>query len=530
MPVNDGPVSNAPRSLVPPADWLHGGRSPDTAAGAGYLALVTALALALRLLRLDGMSLWVDEMFTWDLVAPGRDLRFFEQILAAYQGPLYHAAVWPLVRLGDPGVMLRLPAALAGAAAVPLIGALTASLWGRSSGRLAALLLAVNPFAIWYAQEGRGYAFVLLFAAAGGLVMVQAARGGMTGRRAVLLALLGFGGLGGNFSFLFLLAAFALTVPLVARPAAPRQWLVWAAGLGGGVLLALPWLLEAAGIWEVGRVVPGAATGEALRGASTFHPGAVPFALFALVNGFTLGPSLADLHGGDPWAAVTAEWPAIVLGTVPVAVALLLSLRRLDRGRWAMLLWIVVPLACVVLLAMRNIKPFNVRYVAAAQPWLLVLAAAGVGALRGRRHAALAVVLLGVSLWSTGSYFLDDRYAKEDIRGAVAAMHERGGADLPVLAPGVGPVVRYYREDGGEVLGCWDEPTVAGREEARALVARQLGRYDEAWVLSARAWYLDPAGHLPAALAEAGALERVFAGPGVTLDHWRRTAAAEGTP
>ncbi len=528
--MNDGPVSNSPRSLVPPADWLHGGRAPDTAVGAGYLVLVTALALALRLLRLDGMSLWVDEMFTWDLVAPGRDLRFFEQILAAYQGPLYHAAVWPLVRLGDAGVMLRLPAAIAGAAAVPFLGALAASLWGRSSGRLAALLLAVNPFAIWYAQEGRGYAFVLLFAAAAGLVMVQAIRGGITGGRAVLLAALGFGGLGGNFSFLFLLAAFALTVPLVGRPRAPRGWLMWMVALGGGVLLALPWLLEAAGIWEVGRVVPGAATGEALRGDSTFHPGAIPFALFALVNGFTLGPSLAELHGAAPWAAVSAELPAILMGAVPVAVALLLAVRRLDRGRWAMLLWIAVPLAFAVLLAIRNIKPFNVRYVAAAQPWLLVLAAAGVGALRGRAQATLAAVLLGVSLWSTGAYFLDDRYAKEDIRGAVAAMHEHGGADLPVLAPGVGPVVRYYREDGGEVLGCWDEAVVTGRDTARDLVGRQLGRYDEAWVLSARAWHVDPSGHLPAALAEVGVMERVFTGPGVTLDRWRRKDVAEGTP
>ena len=65
----------------------------------------------LRLLRLDGMSLWIDEVFTWDLVAPGRGLRFGEQILAAYQGPLYHAAVWPLLRVADTAFMLRLPAA-----------------------------------------------------------------------------------------------------------------------------------------------------------------------------------------------------------------------------------------------------------------------------------------------------------------------------------------------------------------------------------------------------------------------------------
>ena len=40
-----------------------------------------------------------------------------------------------------------------------------------------------------------------------------------------------------------------------------------------------------------------------------------------------------------------------------------------------LLLWILVPLVCVTLLALRNVKPFNVRYVAPAFPWVLAIAA-----------------------------------------------------------------------------------------------------------------------------------------------------------
>ena len=70
----DHPAAESPprTSLVPPDGWLAPVRTATDTPGVRYLLLVTALALALRLLRLGAMSLWIDEWFTWDLVAPGR--------------------------------------------------------------------------------------------------------------------------------------------------------------------------------------------------------------------------------------------------------------------------------------------------------------------------------------------------------------------------------------------------------------------------------------------------------------------------
>ena len=53
------------RSMVPPAGWLDD--KPDLQRGLtpGFLVLITALAAVLRFFRLDGQSLWVDEIFTW---------------------------------------------------------------------------------------------------------------------------------------------------------------------------------------------------------------------------------------------------------------------------------------------------------------------------------------------------------------------------------------------------------------------------------------------------------------------------------
>jgi len=521
-------------SLVPPAGWLDPGAPVREGCGAAYLLLVTLLGLGLRLLNLDGMSLWIDEAFTWNLVAPGRGHDFATQILGAYQGPLYHAAVWPLVRLQDTEVMLRLPAALAGAAAVPVLGVLAARLGGRQVGRLAALLLALSPFAVWYAQEARGYSFLVFFACAAGLALLRALQDGLTTGRAAVLALLVFGGLASNFAFVMLLLAFGLTVLWWARPRRAGEWARWALALGGGVVLAAPWLLEALGIWEVGRVVPGAATGEALRGETTFTPWALPFSAWSLIYGFTLGPSLRELHAG-PLAAVRDHVPVIALGSIVAALALLLALRRWDGARWdrrrtLLLLWIAIPVLGVVLLAVRNIKPFNVRYVATALPWLLVLMSIGLTAAGRRLRLAIGgalVLLLAASLLNLAT---DDRYAKADVRAMVAALLAAEAPPRPVLVPAVAPVVRYYGGDAaGPVDGLFDEPRITSPELADALVARQLAGHDAAWLVWARSWYLDPYHLLPGALARAGTLERIAEGPGAALDLWRRRPSAAGS-
>lgn len=519
--MNERPPSRL-GSLVPPAGWLDDDGADAEGVGAGFLFLVTLVALALRLFSLDGMSLWVDEVFTWELVTPRPGAEFWPHILAAYQGPLYHAAAWPLVRLADTAFMLRLPAALAGTFTVTLLGIFAGRLWGRGAGRLAAVLACVAPFLIWYSQEARGYAFVMFFATASGMVLMNAVRHGLGSGRALGLALLIGAGLMSNFSFIFLVIAYGLSVLLVARPRRAGEWLAWSLALGGGVVLALPWLLEAAGIWEVARVVPGADTGEALRGETTFSPWALPFTGFALLYGFTLGPSLAELHAPDRLAVLGEHVPVLAVAALAALVPLLFSLLQLGRRRWLLVLWLLIPVLGVVLLATRNVKPFNVRYLATIWPWLLLLLAAGAMRMAVWPRRLCVGAVLALCLASLGGLFFMGDYAKADVRGAVAAMVTAGAeAGDPVLVPTVGPVVRRYFP-AADVRGCWDEAPLADAAMADALVARQLAGRNDAWYIRARSWDLDPQGLLPAALSRAGSLERLYEGANVSVDRWRR--------
>jgi mannosyltransferase len=509
-------------SLVPPSGWLTPPDTDSSGCGAWYLLLITGLAAVVRFWRLDAMSLWIDEIFTWNLADPNRGLGIYEMLQAAYQGPLYPVLVRPLLALQESAFLFRLPACAAGVLAAPLLGIFTARLFGRVTGRLSALFLAISPFAVWYSQEGRGYSFLILFSIAAGLVMLSAMRAGPTWRRMLALVLFSFLGISSNNAFLILLVAFGVTVLVAARPLTRNGWMMWGLGLAGGVALSLPWLLNAAGVWEFGRVMPGAALGESLRGETTFTWWALPFTGHAFFYGFSLGPALSELQGLDRMEAVRRELPILIIGGLCATAAVVIGLFRLKRRQVFLLLWISIPLALVILLGIRNIKPFNVRYVATAFPWVLTLAALGVARSCRWVRLTLSSGLCVLFLISLNGYFTGERYAKEDIRGAVAAIAASPIPERPILAPTVAVVVRHYWRGESPVMGMYSEPLIKNNAMADATAKRQLEGLDEAWILWARSWHLDPGHRLPDAVAKHGRLERIHTGPGVAVDLWRR--------
>jgi mannosyltransferase len=122
---------------------------------------LTALALGLRLTSLS-RGLFTDEAYSFALAQRG-----FGHMLAlfAYEsnGTLYSVALWPLVRIfGSGEALLRFPAVIAGVASVPAVWWAARELAGARAALVAAGLLAINPMAVWYSQEARAYAFIVL--------------------------------------------------------------------------------------------------------------------------------------------------------------------------------------------------------------------------------------------------------------------------------------------------------------------------------------------------------------------------------
>ncbi|ROO83655.1 mannosyltransferase [Actinocorallia herbida] len=142
-------------------------------------ALVPALAalagLATALWTLGTPSLWRDEAVTADLA--GRSLPQLGAVLGEIDA--VHAAYYVVMQLwtavaGDSVIALRLPSALAAAAAAGLTAALGRRLVSDRTGLIAGLLVAASPFVARHAQEARQYALVMALAALASWLLVRA--------------------------------------------------------------------------------------------------------------------------------------------------------------------------------------------------------------------------------------------------------------------------------------------------------------------------------------------------------------------
>ncbi len=139
---------------------------------------LTALGAALRFATLDRQSFWLDELVTASLLDRGFVDALREVPRSEATPFVYYIVAWAwgsLFGLGEAG--LRSLSALAGTATIPVAYGAGAVLVSRRSGLVAAALVAVNPFLIWYSQEARSYALLALFGAASVLAFGFALRG-----------------------------------------------------------------------------------------------------------------------------------------------------------------------------------------------------------------------------------------------------------------------------------------------------------------------------------------------------------------
>jgi len=123
------------------------------------LIVVLLLATGLRLYRLGSPGFWSDEARV-ALWATEPLWQFVQRTLETVELPTGTLLVGLFLRLSPTEFAARLPAAWAGIVAVALTYALGRTLFGRRVGVLGALLLAVSPLEIRYAQEVRYYTLV----------------------------------------------------------------------------------------------------------------------------------------------------------------------------------------------------------------------------------------------------------------------------------------------------------------------------------------------------------------------------------
>jgi 4-amino-4-deoxy-L-arabinose transferase-like glycosyltransferase len=420
--------------------------------GAWPLAPV-ALAAVLGAYRLGQKSLWLDEAFsvgvarldwpaTWWLV------RTTEPNMA-----LYYALLHGWVRLGAGEAAVRALSVAAAVAVIPVFYVLGVRLVGRRAALLASFLLGANAFFVRYAQEARSYALLLLLTT----------------------------------------ASWALLLRALERPSTTR----WVAYVGGTALAAYTHLF---GVWVIAAQLVTAVLVRRWRGAWREFAAALvaialllaPLAAWAAASPVTLGwvprptmRTLADFaeeitgYGGGWLAALYAALAtAFVVGAPRAGRRRATSARAprdpaasagdeaVDAGaldaRWsaaALVTWLSVPIIGALAVSYLVTPVFYPRFLIISLPPLVLLAAAGAGAIRPRWAAALAMLALfvgegmGLERWYA-------RMRKEDWRGATAYVLARSapGDGVVFHAPYVRRAFEYYVLQSGEGASTAPEP------------------------------------------------------------------------
>ncbi len=417
-----------------------------------WLILCLLVGAGLRLYRLDAQSLWADEGLQYYIVSAPSLGEFWERVQArTFHPPLSFLISHVFIRLHDSDFFLRLPSVLFGTGSLWLAYGLGRKLTSIPVALVALWVLAISPFHIWYSQEARMYAPLLFVALLSTLVFIRA----VESRRWYWWALYAC----------TLAVGLYIHVFIVLQILVHGLWLLvayrhaWWAFCGTGVLTALvafpvvsPWMA-----YVLRRVAPGTVEGVAVASGKRATVGweGLFYALYAYGAGFSLGPSLEDLHTNRSVAALLPYWPIIgaaaaVYGTLLCVGLFSLSRRYSGRLAWQCLLAFVAPIFGAVLMTSMSSFSFNVRYTIIVFPYFCLLVGAAVVFL-GRRQAWLgAVALLAIACLSSVSlvnHFGEPRYAKTNLRAAVDQWRAAGApGDLLSVSPagGVRDVINRY--------------------------------------------------------------------------------------
>ncbi len=453
----------------------------STLIGIVLAVVVLLLALTLRIHLLGAQSFWNDEgnayvqatrSFTDIAAHAARDIH--------PPGYYWLLAAWRLL-VGETEFALRALSAFASVLSVAFAFALGKHLYGVVAGLTAALLVALNAFSIYYAQEARMYAMLALWSVASmwalaRILMSHEAIAGARVRKLVLrilpLALINAAGLYTQYAYVYVLLAQGVIVLLwlvsalarsrkLDRPATVLNTLaIYVAASLLALVLFLPWLPVA-----LQQIVTWPNTGQT---TPIFE------SLSVILNWLIFGITSQN-------ASLAVAW-----------LLLLFGLLQVRRGRaWKTLLpavWVLISIG--LFLAQGLFRPNNLKFLLPAQIGMALWLGRGVWVLwqglslrEARvnrlgwlptawivRLAAIAAALTLVFALYQGfePLYHDPAYQRADYRAIAArAEAELGANDAIVLnGPNQAEVFDYYYDGVVSVYGL---PPGLGGDDALTL-------------------------------------------------------------
>jgi len=439
------------------------------------ILMICWLAFGLRVYRLDAQSLWYDEGLSIHLASQPFPVTVSESAVTDHP-PLHALMLGAWMRAaGRSEFAVRFLSAWWSVLAVALTWRLGRVLLMDVIGAIGALLMAASAFAVWYAQETRGYSLLLAltliaaWAFASTLIPCPSPyqREGrrfprpLRGRRwawtsfvvSSIAALYthyyaAFTLLALNLAFLAVLACRCFSPP---RHKDTRE--IQSHKLG----VLVSWWLTGRGFWLSQLIIvlgfvpwlPAAIRQAATN--VTYFPGRVGWQT-------VVADTLYAFASGDVAPTTVAAWAVGVMGVLAVVGAFAEQPGTTRLNRVIAALWVAVPVTLMAVIVWQKPK-FAPRYLIEALPAFYLLTGAGFTALwrfveqdgiLSYMRRAMALVCAGIwlvaSVISLRATYLDPNRQRPDMRSVAAyiAANERPGDVIVLLSGHQSPVFEYY--------------------------------------------------------------------------------------
>jgi mannosyltransferase len=523
----------------------------------GLPLLILLVYVALAFFRIGHQSFWGDEVRSLESANPNGPLLTHE-LLFRGQGPAYFAVLHFWAKLSTNEAFLRALSALLGGVGVVLMYVLGLRVFNRQVAAIGTILFATSPFLIWYSQEVR---YVIFMIAAALLAMLSFARVLLEKRRGgwSLYGASHILAIAASPINVFLLVAQGLYLACsLPHRQILRNWLAcqlvffalfvwWANGaqvrqLGGYWQRLLAHITTSSegppSLEPIHPLIAGdsetvAEMAPPPYSSFTFSTGgtreftlmALPYTFFAFSTGFSLGPSLRELHISRDMATLSRHAFIVSLSGFLFGGLCLVGFANLWRqpDLWKLLTaWLAVPL--IGILAVSALIPsmaYNARYVAMSWPAYCLVLALGITSCKrtSLRLTLLAAVLL-VNALSLGNYYFNPWYSREDARSAAQFLEEAAHPRDIILVAGNMGTLKYYYKETVPMVG-WGEKTINDLAVLTERLQEFARHHDHLWLVELRPWETDPKGIVKAALDTSYNVLAHQAFPGVDIYRYR---------
>ncbi len=462
---------------------------------------LTILGAALRWISIDSRGLWLDEAVT--VVQARRTIPLIiETVAQGVHPPLFHILMhfWVTV-FGVSEAAVRSYASVWGTLSIPAAYWAARSFYDRRSGLIAALIVSVSPYLIWFSQEARMYSMQLFFAFLSLGFLKLACRHNRP-RYWVGYALATALGMFTHYFFAFLVLGqglyFVIVEVLVVHTRLRREGRAISSWrrpwrLFEEIPKLGPWLMCVAfigvlyGVWLSRSVFLGDGNPllvSAGGGGLGYGQVAPEWRLRFAEVGTIVIEMMFGFHPLWLTTAVVAMWPVVIY-----AVLALLDYMEFLARRSTIALWATIGLVVLAVLGQWQGQALASRYYISLAAPMVILVGGVLGAMAtGRRRGFLIVgVLISIAAWGSQSYNPQTTVRFEYREALNTIVDQSQPGDVVIYEPlYLDPVMLYYVPPEIPAYP-FPQYTAEGDErrapaEIRADLERTVGPAQRVWV------------------------------------------------